>query len=201
MDYLDKKKRNFKIFISDSNALYLLISNLLFGVLLSLIPAGSLTTFLLFMLITLLEMGLTWVWWKKDMEMIRYNSLTAFLLLMTMGVFAVTPLFRVMNGTFLFWSVLAIYLIVLLYSLVKKEIIFQAFDKPGKSKIAKGTVIFVLVLLILGAFSFRYGQEMVIMASLNDQQGALYVSAFAYVIGLLMTFVSTSLLKKSKEIR
>lgn len=196
-----KKERNFKIFISDSNALYLLISNLLFGVLLSLIPTGSLTIFLLFMLITVLEMVLAWVWWRKDMEIIRYNSLTAFLLLVTMGLFAVMPLLRIMSGTILFWSALVIYLIVLLYSLAKKEMIFRAFDKPGKSKIAKGTVIFVLALLILGAFSFRYGQEMVIMASLNDQQGALYVSAFAYVIGLLMTFVSTALLKKPKEVK
>lgn len=90
------------------------------------------------------------------------------------------------------------YVLVLVYALYKREMIFQAFDKPEKSKLAKAIVVLVLVLLVLGALSFRYGQEMAILVLLNDYQGAFYVSSFAFIIGLLMTFVSTSLLKKVK---
>lgn len=132
------------------------------------------------------------------MELIRYNSLTAFLLIITMGFFAVMPLFRILSDTILFFLALAMYVLVLVYALYKREMIFQAFDKPEKSKLAKAIVVLVLVLLVLGALSFRYGQEMAILVLLNDYQGAFYVSSFAFIIGLLMTFVSTSLLKKVK---
>lgn len=143
-------------------------------------------------------MSLSWVWWKNNMELIRYNSLTAFLLIITMGFFAVMPLFRILSDTILFFLALAMYVLVLVYALYKREMIFQAFDKPEKSKLAKAIVVLVLVLLVLGALSFRYGQEMAILVLLNDYQGAFYVSSFAFIIGLLMTFVSTSLLKKVK---
>nr|WP_295974893.1 hypothetical protein [uncultured Bacillus sp.] len=195
---MDKNLRNFKTFIGSSNAVYLLISNVLFGTLLSFVPSGSLITFLIFILITAFEMSLSWVWWKNNMELIRYNSLTAFLLIITMGFFAVMPLFRILSDTILFFLALAMYVLVLVYALYKREMIFQAFDKPEKSKLAKAIVVLVLVLLVLGALSFRYGQEMAILVLLNDYQGAFYVSSFAFIIGLLMTFVSTSLLKKVK---
>lgn len=179
--------------------MYLLGSNLLFGTLLCLVPSGSLNVFLFFMAVTLIELGITFVWWRKGMELVRFNSLTSFLLCITMGIFMVTPLFRIMLDTVLFMVILVVYLLLLLYALFKKEVIFQAFDKPGKSKIAKGTIIVLVVLIVLGALSFRYGQEMVIMSNLNDQQGGLFVASFLYVLGLLITFVSTALLKKPKE--
>lgn len=200
MVYLDKEHRNFKNFIV-GNAFALIGSNLLFGILFSLVPSGSLNIFLLFMAVTLFEVVIAWLWWKKGMELVRFNSLTAFLLCITMGFFMVFPLFRITHGILFFWIVLFVYLLIVIYSLIKKEIIFQAFHKPGKSKIANGTVIVLVLFLILGAFSFRYGQEMIIMANLNDQQGALYVSAITYGLGLLITFVSTALLKKPSEIK
>lgn len=200
MVYLDKENRNFKNFIV-GNAFALIVSNLLFGILFSLVPSGSLNIFLLFMAITLFEAVIAWLWWKNGMEIVRFNSLTAFLLCITMGLFMVFPLLRITKGMPLFWIILSVYLLIVIYSLIKKEIIFQAFHKPGNSRIAKGTVIVLILFLILGAFSFRYGQEMIIMASLNDQQGALYVSGVTYGLGLLITFVSTALLKKPSEIK
>jgi hypothetical protein len=198
--FLASGDRDFKNFIV-GNAFALLGTNLLMGTLSSLVPAGSLNIFLLFMAITLVEIMIAWVWWKNGMELVRFNSLTAFLLCITVGLFMVVPLLRITWSMPLFWIVLAAYILMIFYALIKKEVIFQAFYKPGNSRIAKGTVIVLIFFLVLGAFSFRYGQEMVILASMNDQQGALYVSSFTYGLGLLLTFVSTALLKKPSEIK
>ncbi|MGI8386737.1 hypothetical protein [Robertmurraya sp. P23] len=184
----------------DGNGLALLGSNLLMGTLLNLVPRWSLSVFLFFMVITLIETVIAWVWWKKGMEIVRFNSLTAFLLLATIGLFGVFPLFRMIQGI-LFWLVLIIYLLVAFYALYRKELIFQAFHNPRESKLIYGIFGVFFVFLILGAFSFRNGQEMVILASLNDHQGALYVAGFAYALGLFFTFISTALLKKPSEIK
>ncbi|MFE8703874.1 hypothetical protein ACFYKX_25205 [Cytobacillus sp. FJAT-54145] len=197
---MDRVERNVKNFF-DGNGMYLLGSNLLMGTLASLVPTGSWSVFTLYMLITLFQLGLSWIWWKSDMTLIRFNSLTAFLLCITMGLFFVVPLLRLTIGVLSFWLILAIYVCITFYALVRKELIFQAFHKPGKSKIAKGTVIILFLLIILGGFTYANGQEMVIMANLDDNQGAFFISTFLYVLGLLITFVSTALLKKPQEIK
>ncbi|WP_282155944.1 hypothetical protein [Cytobacillus gottheilii] len=184
----------------DGNGMYLLGSNLLMGTILSLIPSGSLNIFLLFMLITAIETVIAWTWWKKDMEIVRFNSLTAFLLVATLGLFAVFPLFRLTEGV-PFWLILIAYLLVVAYALYRKEVIFQAFYNPKKSKLYLGVMLVLVIFLIVGAFSFRYGQEMVILASMNDHSGAFFVATFAYLLGLLLTFVSTALLKKPAELK
>lgn len=114
----------------DGNGMYLLGSNLLMGTLLSLVPFGSLKVFILFMIITLIETVIAWVWWKRGIEIIRFNSLTAFLLCVTMGFFMVFPLFRMMQGILFSLGMIA-YLFVAIYALYRKELIFQAFHKPG----------------------------------------------------------------------
>lgn len=198
--FLAGRDRNFKDFIV-GNAFGLIGSNLLMGTLSSLVPSVSLNIFLLFMAITLVETVIAWIWWRRGMELVRYNSLTAFLLCMTVGLFMVFPLLRITHGIPLFWVTFAVYALMILYALIKRETIFQAFHKPANSRIAKGTVIVLILFLLLGALSFRHGQEMVILASMNDQQGALFVSSFTYSLGLLVTFVSTALLKKPSEIK
>jgi hypothetical protein len=184
----------------DGNGMYLLGSNLLMGTLLSLVPTGSLNIFLFFMLITAIETVIAWIWWKRDMEIVRFNSLTAFFLVATLGLFCVFPLFRLIDGM-VFWLILSAYLLVLLYALYRKEVIFQAFHKPGQSKLFLGIVFILFVFIVVGALSYRNGQEMVILSNMNDSQGAFFVAVFTYFLGLFMTFVSTALLKKPSEIK
>ncbi|WP_218970445.1 hypothetical protein [Cytobacillus gottheilii] len=152
------------------------------------------------MLVTAIEVTIAWIWWKKGMEIVRFNSLTAFLMFSTFGVFLVFPLLRISNGMF-FWVVLAFYLFIAFYSLYKRELVFQAFHKPKGSKLYISIIVILFIFLIVGALSFRYGQEMVILAMMNDHQGAFFISVFLYFIGLFVTFISTSLLKKPSEIK
>lgn len=180
--------------------MYLLGSNLLWAILASLVPTGSMRVFLLFISITIIETLITWKWWKQGVEIVRFNSLTSFLLLSTMGLFWIFPILRVTQG-FLFWLLLAVYLIVVFIALYRRELIFQAFHNPRESKLIYGILGVFFIFLIVGAFSFRNGQEMVILASLNDHQGLLYVAGFTYALGLFMTFISTALLKKPSEIK
>jgi hypothetical protein len=117
-----------------------------------------------------------------------------------MGFFTVTPLLRITFNTLLFWPVFLLYLFFLGYSLIKRELIFQAFHKPGGSKLAIGTFGFLLILIIICAFTFRNGQELIILRLLNDHQGALFISCMLYAIGLLVSFLSSAMLKKPEEI-
>ncbi|MDI3311269.1 MAG: hypothetical protein QJR05_07550 [Thermoanaerobacterium sp.] len=151
--------------------------------------------------VTLVEIGIAWYWWKTIHNEVRYNSLICFLMLITSGIFCMIPVLRLTFGTLLFWTTLILYIVLLLYSLYKKEMIFQALHRPEKSKIAKGIVAFVFVLMIIGSFSFKNGQELLILRVLNDYQGAFFVAFFSYAIGFLFTFTSFALLKKPEEIQ
>jgi hypothetical protein len=184
----------------DGNGMYLLGSNLLWALLASLVPTWSMTVFLMFLSITIIETLIAWKWWKQGVEIVRFNSLTSFLLLKTMGLFWIFPILRVAQG-FLFWLLLALYLLVAFIALYRRELIFQAFHNPSQSRLIYGILAVFFLFLILGSFSFRNGQEMVVLASLNDNQGLLYVAGFTYALGLFMTFISTALLKKPSEIK
>jgi hypothetical protein len=184
----------------NGNGMYLLGSGLLWSTLMSLMPKWSLNLFVLFISVTLVEVAIAWVWWKQGVEIVRFNSLTAFLQLETMAVFWIFPILRITQGIW-FLGLIVLYLIVFVYALYRKELIFQAFDNPRESKLIYGIVAVFFVFLVLGTFSFRRGQEMVILASMDDNQGLWYVSGFAYALALFIVFLSTSLLKKPSEIK
>lgn len=198
---MDTNKRSFKNFLN-SNAVALIVLNPMFGFLFSAVPPSSewFIIFLFFMAITLAELSISYVWWKRGMELTRYNSLTAFLMMLTpLGFFPVFPLLRLTVEVPMFWVFLIIYLLVLFYALFKRELMFQAFHKPSHSRIAKGTFVILLILIILGAIAaISFGP---LYESGNDQIGTMVVSGISYVIGLLMTFVSTALLKKPTDIK
>ncbi|MDI3311270.1 MAG: hypothetical protein QJR05_07555 [Thermoanaerobacterium sp.] len=185
-----------------NSAVYsLIILNVMFGTFASLIPTGSLTIFLLNMGLTIIEVAISWHWWRTIPNEVRYTSLVCYLMSITFGIFATIPLLRLTFGTMLFWLILLLYLMVLGYSIYLKELLFQAFHRPGKSKLSKGIAAFLLVLIIIGALSSRNGQEMLILSILNDHQGAIFVSLFSFIIGLFVTFTASSLLKKPEEIK
>ncbi|PLS15385.1 hypothetical protein CVD28_23985 [Bacillus sp. M6-12] len=183
------------------NSFGLLVLDLLIGSGASAIPSGSLFIFLINMLITIIGLSISRYWWKTVPGTVRYNSLVTFVMLISMGFFTVTPLLRITNDTLLFWPVLLLYLLVLGYSLFKKELIFQAFHRPEGSRIAFGTFVFLFVLIIIGAFSFRNGQELLIMNMLNDHQGAFFISLMLFGIGLLVSFISSAMLKRPEDIK
>lgn len=60
--------------------------------------------------------------------------------------------------------------------------------------------IFV-VIMIVGGLSAYLGQDGILMAFMNDYQKAWHISTILYFMGLLIIFLSSSLLKKPEEIQ
>lgn len=193
-----ESEKKFKFF--QGNALYLLGSCLLFGFFGNAIPDWSFSVFVLNTLITIFCLCIARYGYQSIANTIRYNSLVAFLTFLTMGYFLATPIFRISFETMVFWPILFLYLLVIGYSLLKREMIFQAFHRPGKSKIALGSYAFLIILIVISAFSFRNGQELIIMQLLNQNQGIFFFSFLLYLGGLFMSFISFALLKKTEEI-
>jgi hypothetical protein len=194
--FLDKKSDFMK-----GNAFGLLVLDIIFGAGASAMPSGSLFIFCLNLIITVIGLYLARYWWKTVPSNTRYNSLVSFVSFASVGFFAVTPLLRISYGSLLFWTFFILYLLVLGYSLYKKEIIFQAFHRPENSKVAKGVSLFLLVLIVISAFSFRNGQELIILRLLSDYQGVFFIFFILYGIGILFTFIATAMLKKPEEIK
>lgn len=194
-----ESEQRFKFF--EGNALGLLISSVLFGFFGSAIPDWSFGIFLLNLLITIFSLGLARYWHQSVKSTIRYNSLTSFMMLITMGFFLAEPIFRISFGTMVFWSFVLLYLLIIGYSLFKREMIFQAFHRPEKSKIAFGSYLFVIILIIISAFSFRNGQELIIMQLLDENEGVFFFTFLMYLGGLFMSFLSFALLKKPEDIK
>ncbi len=122
-------------------------------------------------------------------------------MLITMGVYMAEPILRLSFGTLVFWPFLLLYLVVIGYALFKREMIFQAFHRPGKSKIVFGSYLFVIILIIISAFSFRNGQELILMQLLDDQEGVFFFTVIMYLGGLFLSFLSFALLKKPEDIK
>ncbi|WP_071396394.1 hypothetical protein [Bacillus tuaregi] len=192
-------EQRFKFF--EGNGLAVLMGPFLFGVLGCTIPNWSFRIFIFNMLITIFSVGLARYWYQTVENTVRYNSLTSFIMLMTMGFFVAEPILRLSFGTMVFWPFILMYLLVIGYSLYKREMIFQAFHRPGKSKIAFGSYLFIIVLIIISAFSFRNGQELILMQLLDDQEGVFFFTFLMYLGGLFLSFLSFALLKKPEDIK
>ncbi|WP_148361195.1 hypothetical protein [Bacillus timonensis] len=184
----------------EGNALGLLIGPVMFGFFGSAIPDWSFRIFLLMMVTTFILLCIARYWYKTIPNTIRYNSLVAFLMLISMGLYIAIPILRISFHTMVFWPLLILYLLVMGYSLLKREMIFQAFHMPGKSKIVLGSYVFLMILTIISAFSFRNGQELVIMQLLSENQGLIFFSFILYLGGLFLSFIAFALLKKPEEI-
>lgn len=192
-------EQRFKFF--EGNGLAVLIGPFVFGLFGSLIPDWSFRIFLLNILITIFSVGLARYWYQKVENTVRYNSLTSFIMLITMGLFLTEPILRMSFGTMVFWPFVLLYVLVIAYSLYKREMIFQAFHEPGKSKIAFGSYLFVFILIIISAFSFRNGQELILMQLLDDHEGVFFFTSLMYFGGLFLSFLSFALLKKPEDIK
>ena len=149
--------------------------------------------------ITVIGMCLARYWWKTVPNNIRYNSLVAFVMLVSAGIFGVTPILRISFGSFLFWLLFLLYLVVLGYTLYKKELIFQAFHRPESSKIAKGAIIFLLVLIVISAFTFRNGQELIILQLLDDHQGGFFMALIDVWSGLIFLLYLIGAAKETRR--
>ena len=62
-------------------------------------------------------------------------------------------------------------------------------------------MLFLLVLIVISAFTFRNGQELLILRLLDDHQGGFFMALLMYGLGLFFSFISSALLKKPEEIR
>ncbi|WP_394238873.1 hypothetical protein [Niallia oryzisoli] len=194
-----ESEQRFKFF--EGNGLGVLISSVIFGFFGSAIPDWSFGILLLNLIITIISLGLSRYWYQSVKSTIRYNSLTSFIMLITMGVYMAEPILRLSFGTLVFWPFLLLYLVVIGYALFKREMIFQAFHRPGKSKIVFGSYLFVIILIIISAFSFRNGQELILMQLLDDQEGVFFFTVIMYLGGLFLSFLSFALLKKPEDIK
>lgn len=179
----------------------MLISSVIFGFFGSAIPDWSIGIFLFNLLITVFSLGLARYWYQSVKNTIRYNSLTSFIMLITMGIYLAEPILRISFGTLVFWLFVLLYLLVIVYSLFKREMIFQAFHRPEKSKIAFGSYLFVIILIIISAFSFRNGQELILMQLLDDHEGVFFFTSIMYLAGLFLSFLSFALLKRPEDIK
>jgi hypothetical protein len=117
-------------------------------------------------------------------------------MLMTIGVFSSFPIYSLTWGYMWFCFFLGGIVLTILSSLFKRELLYKAFTghKDGRKILL---VVFGIlgVFFILGGLSSFRGQEMILMSSLTDVGKAWYVSLFAYLMGLLFIFISSSLLK------
>ncbi|MBP3039329.1 hypothetical protein J9303_07495 [Bacillaceae bacterium Marseille-Q3522] len=197
---MDNQKKDLKTFFN-GNVFAVIVLNVIMGTISSLIPSGSLAIFLFAVVITVIEVIISWKWFKSIENKVRYNSLTAFLMLVTAGFFTVLPLLRLTYGSILFLLVLPLYLCVFIYTISKRDKIFTAFDRPEKSRLAKGVFIFIAIIFLIGSLSAWNGQELFLLAILDDQQGTVFVSVIIYAIGLFFTFISSVMLKHPDKIR
>jgi hypothetical protein len=177
-------------------------TNLLWGVFMTLVPYGEWRgmLFLFFMVVTVLELTLVWTWWKNpSMSIVRFNSLTAYTMLVTMGVFSSFPIYSLTWGYVWFLFFLGGIILTLIFSLFKRESLYKAFTghKDGKTVLLVVIGILVVFFILGGLSSFR-GQERIILSSLTDVEKAWYVSLFVYLMGLFLIFISSFLLKKAE---
>ncbi|MGD6875069.1 hypothetical protein [Bacillus infantis] len=195
MREVDRSVKNF----FDSNAMYLLFSNILWAVFMSLIPYGiwNMKLFITFMIVTVIEVSIAWIWWKKPgIGIVRYNSLTAYTQFLTMSVFISFPIYRMTWGYTWFAVFLGIFVLVWILSMYKRESLFLAFTSPKGVKTLIPILMVLGIFFILGGLSSYRGQEMVLMASLTDYGKAWYISLFCYGLGLFIMFITAPLLKK-----
>ncbi|MBP3040282.1 hypothetical protein J9303_12385 [Bacillaceae bacterium Marseille-Q3522] len=192
---MDNQEKTFKNFISGMIG-PAVVGNLIIGSLMSVIPAPSLTIFLMVVIIICVEVIINWVWFKKMDSKEQYNGLTSFLPLITSGFFTTFPLMRITYGSILFIIVLLIYLTVFVFTLYKRKLILYSFENIRKSWLAKGAIFFILVVLVIGSMSARNGQELLILAHLNTHQDAIFISIIGFAIGLFFTFISVIVIKE-----
>ncbi|MBP3040281.1 hypothetical protein J9303_12380 [Bacillaceae bacterium Marseille-Q3522] len=197
---MDNQEKTLKNFISGMIG-PAVVFNLLFGGLVSLVPSVSLEIFLLVVLIISIEIVMNWMWFKKIESKEQYNGLTSFLPLITSGFFMTIPLMRITYGSILFIVVLLLYLIVFVFTLYKRKLIFHSFNNPGKSRLAKGSIIFILAVLVIGSMSARNGQELLILAHLNTHQDGIFISLIVYIFGMFLTFISVIVIKEPSNKR
>ncbi|MBP3040280.1 hypothetical protein J9303_12375 [Bacillaceae bacterium Marseille-Q3522] len=196
----NQEEKTLKVFFS-GNINSVIFLNLFFGTLASLIPSGTWVIFIIAVFITVIETIIGWIWFSGIKNKVRYNSLIAFLTIITSGFFWVIPLLRITYGTILFWGMLLIYLTIFVYTLYKRELLFKAFYRPEKSRLAKGVLIITGVVFVIGSLLYRNGQELIISTFLNNQQEGVAVSLIFYIFGLIFTFISSIFLKHPDKIK
>ncbi|MFD2442561.1 hypothetical protein ACFSO7_00925 [Bacillus sp. CGMCC 1.16607] len=165
------------------------------------IPKWSFNIFFMNLLLLIIFTSIARYWYKTISYEKWYNALVNFLMTISFGFFSVTPLLRLTLHTWVFWLLLFLYGLLFAYTVLKREMIFKAFYNPGKSKIAKGSLIFLLILLAIGGLTARNGQDMVILRLLDEHQGAFFISCIFYAVGMLVTFVSSAFLKKTDKVQ
>ncbi|WP_458415054.1 hypothetical protein ACNQFZ_09750 [Schinkia sp. CFF1] len=184
----------------DGPALALILVSVIIVPLFSAIPSWSLTIFVVNSCISIILILLSRYLYKKIQVEIRYNSLVNFLLQFSLGFYFVTPFLRVTFGSFLFFVPLLLYVLLIVLTLIKRELIYQAFSNPGESMLAKGTFVVFIVLMIVGSLTARSGHDMLILRLLDEKQGAFWVTGVMYVGGLFFTFISSAFLKKTDRV-
>ncbi|HHY71972.1 MAG TPA: hypothetical protein GX497_01855, partial [Bacillus bacterium] len=107
----------------------------------SAIPTWSLKIFMLNVCLATFLTLLARYLYEKIPEEYWYNSLVNYFITSSMGFYAVTPFLRITYHFSLFWLFLFLYVFILVFTVFKREMIFQAFHKPGESKLAIGTII------------------------------------------------------------
>jgi hypothetical protein len=181
------------------NGMFLIASNVLWIPLMSAIPSWSFKMFLSFMVFALIETIIAWVWWKKPLKIVRFNSLTGYIQIFTMSTLFCFPMFRITEGN-LFWIALALYTVIVTLSLFKRELIFQTFHNPQESKLFFVLMGLLVVIMTVGGLSAYRGRDGILMAFMNDHQKTWHVSTIFYFMGLLLIIICSSLLKKPEEI-
>ncbi|KIL53570.1 hypothetical protein KP77_05460 [Jeotgalibacillus alimentarius] len=177
----------------NGNASAILIVNGILGILFSMIPLNNQWPFflLIFAIITCIQLIISWRWWKNGMEIVRYRSLTAYMMTMSsLCIFAVFPIFRITFGSTLFWMLMTLYFAVMAAGLWQREVIFRAWKRPHKSAIAKASFLIfgvIFIAAVLGGSAFE---------RMAESTGAFYVGIISYLLALLMLLIAPALLKK-----
>ncbi|WP_147554142.1 hypothetical protein [Bacillus testis] len=187
MSYLVDRGKTFK----DSNVIYLVISNLIAGGISGSIPFPSSAYYIVVAFITFIEIGICRYWWSHTTDNdTKYNDLTVFLMLITIGVMSCIPLFRLTLHSTLFFSVLAIYLIVFSISFYKRREMLKSFINPQGSKLVLGLSVFMVVLIIIGNLSFRKGEEQILALLMGENIAIFWGCFLMFLLGLFFTFLA-----------
>lgn len=159
----------------------------------SAIPSGSWLIFGMNVLLVIISAICFMIFLKKcRSDSKRYYSLLSYVFTMTLGIYMMVPLFRIMYGSVIFLGVLLIIVFMLLLPHIFREEIAYGVQKPGKSKLGKIYLIYTFLVLTIGGMLYKSNLVAQTVA-------ALQISIILFFLAMLLLFLAPVFLIKPKD--
>lgn len=163
-----------------------LIVDIPLGIIPCVVPNWSFTIFVFILFFMVIKFIIYAYWYKRVSDFKTFKRRVLCLMILTVSFFVVFPLLRVTFNTILFWLLLMIYILILVYSLLRSKVIFQLKErKPKKYKMILWTFASLCLLTIISLFFLRNSQDLLVISYFKEYLGNFIRLGELYIVGLL----------------